>query len=124
MVTPNKAIPGYYERERLRFIRVNSSLDNVKESFIDIALDHLPYSLMEKRMENLKFLEYNDNLYVIIFYSNGASVVIEFNNEISLMVNEELDEGYFNKAISLFVCLALAFYGLYGRRIMIRRINN
>jgi len=124
LVKPTKAIPGYYEQERLRFIKVNSSQESVRESYIDIALDHLPYSLMERTMKNLKFFEYNGQLYVIVFYSNGASVVVEFNGEISVMESEDWEQGFLGKGLSIIACMVLAFYGLCGRRLMIRRVNN
>ncbi|OMJ73274.1 hypothetical protein SteCoe_28087 [Stentor coeruleus] len=76
------SIPGYLEKEKLKYVRVQQVNESAFENNFEIALDHLPSVLLEKTIRDFKIIQRNNDYYVLIFYSNGAVVLIDFKQAI------------------------------------------
>ncbi|OMJ78673.1 hypothetical protein SteCoe_21480 [Stentor coeruleus] len=72
------SIPGYLEKEKLKYVQVQQFNESVYEKSFEIALDHLPSVLLEKTIRDFKIIQRNKDVHVLIFYSNGAVVLIDF----------------------------------------------
>lgn len=111
-----QTIPGYYEKERLRVIRVQVINGEVFESSFDIALDHLPSTLLEQKIRDVKIIEQDTKIYVLILYYNGVIVLIDFNEQLieEELFQEEASE-YSSKIVSfLFAVIAFVYFS-FGR---------
>ena len=124
LVIIKQSIPGSNEKERLRFIKVNSTQDYVKEGSFDLALDHLPSSLMERSIKNLKLIEYNGEVFALIFYSNGVMVLIDFHSFADSEHSYDFkDDGWLGEMMTFLGLFVIGFWMLCGRRVRIRWVN-
>ena len=124
IVNLKQSIPGNNEKERLRLIRVDSTNGIFKEGSFDLALDHLPSSLIEKNIKNLKLIEYNDKVFALIFYSNGVMVLIDFHSFLDSDQSYDFkDDSWFRTILTLLVVSLIVFWVLCGRRARIAVIN-
>lgn len=124
IVKLKQSIPGSNEKERLRFIKVNSTQGFIKIGHFDLAMDHLPSSLMERNIKNLKLIEYNDKVFALVFYSNGVMVLIDFHSFVDSEQSYEFkDDVWFGEVLTLFIVCLTGFWLLCRRRFRFTVIN-
>ena len=113
---------GYHEKEKIKLINVNVSKSGLTEVSYELALNHLPSSLYDKTIRDLKIIEKNQVLYVLVIYSNGVLVLLDFFEMIneSNAIYEEAGEMSFTVFSFIFAAGAF-FYVAFGRNYFFRR---
>ena len=92
-------------------IRVQKLEDNIFESYFEIALDHMPSSIHEQKIRDLKVIEKEGLVYVLVMYYNGVIALIDINEQVK--EEEIIDDASENssKVISVaFVVVAFLYF--------------
>ena len=94
----------------------------VFESNFEIALDHLPSILLEKNIRDVKIIEKDTQIYVLVLYNNGVLVLLDFNEEIKedAAAHDETSE-IGSRLFSLIFVACMFLYVAFGRNYFFRR---
>ncbi|CAG9334374.1 unnamed protein product [Blepharisma stoltei] len=117
-------VPGYHEKHRLRLIRMTwDDRQLLNDGAVDISLDSLPGYLLNNEIRSLKLIDHNEELYAVIFYSEGTVVVLDLNEIIEENGFSESNFSYLwlNSITSLISigCISCLFLsrGIWRRRV-------
>jgi hypothetical protein len=115
-------VPGYYEQNRLKLIRVKIVQDQPYEASAEISLDHLPTPLLKQEIKYARLSTRNSQLYAILLYPGGVIVILELTG---IIADSDLymENMYFLAEELITTCLMLGIvsYAIIGRAILIRR---